>query len=217
MFGRIWEWIKSHPYWSAGIVVGLVVLWLLMRGRGGSSSSGVTDEGVAAATRIQAASAENITYQQTQAQVALGAQQVDIAKAAVSAQQDVTNRQTAAAVDLAKVQAGMMEKLADYSYKSEIGAQGTAVSLATLQADVAKTGIAADVTKTQINSATATSIAKINAAQAKYQAQLGALTSGAKTVADAQKAAYVPGGWMFGNPLGTGAYADLMKWISANK
>lgn len=140
MLGRIWDWIKAHPMWTAGIVLGIIVLFWLMRS-GGSSSSGLTDEGAVASARIGAASQEAINYQQTQAAVALGAQQVELGKAAITAQQDVLNRQTTAAVDTSKVQAAMLESLANYQYKTSLGEQATSISLANIQADVTKLGI----------------------------------------------------------------------------
>lgn len=111
------EWIKDHPYGTAGIAAGvLVVLWYM--GFFGSSSQGgnstASDYYAAQAAAAQASSAQNVA--QTQQQTALkmaGVQadaainiaglQADVQKLGITTAADAANRTTAANLDISKL------------------------------------------------------------------------------------------------------------------
>lgn len=114
------NFLKAHPYASAGIVLGvvLVVWWLVSRGSSApQAGSGVVDDtGTADAAAIQAAQI-GANGQLAQAQIQAG----------------VLNNQTAAASQVALAQIGGQTATAQFNSAAEIATSNSAVAIAASQ------------------------------------------------------------------------------------
>jgi hypothetical protein len=134
--GKVWGWIKEHPFIAGGIVLGLVVLIVLMRsgqsntsaqstGPGGMSAQDYAAE-VGAATQLQAQQLQMqaLTNQQNNA---LSASQdtnaTQLAIATLAAQTQQNNNNVTAGVDTMQ----LSDQLA--AVQAQIGGQVTITSL----------------------------------------------------------------------------------------
>lgn len=177
------EWVKEHPYLSGGLVLALIVLFLVLRGRG-SSSQQVRAGGPSES--LQAAQMQTQLQQQgIQAQADAHAGDTAAALAAKMAETDAQNFATQSARDVAlqniaiagqteqyKTQVGGSVAMAGYASQAAIAdtQASAAVSIASTQAN-------AGVQIAGINAGAAVGIAGIQGDVAKHQfdAQLAGL------------------------------------------
>jgi hypothetical protein len=148
--------VKRHPYAIGGTVVGLIVLWLLLRhsssGGSASSSSGPSPADLQLAQLNAGAGIQN-------SQIQAGVQ-------VAQTQADVVNNQTAAALTAselttaAQLQLGLHQQ--DVQFATAVTGDQTSVDLANIQANV-------DITKTQIQGNTIEDVAAI---QGQTQVQI---------------------------------------------
>lgn len=150
-------WIKAHPYATGGIVLFVGVLFLLLRGKGGSSAASSSTSALGAAEQI------------AQIQAAAGAQSAQV-NAQVSAAQISANAQTQAQNDALAAQEfsvlGDVSKTA-LSYKATLAGYDaqTAQTKATLDAQTKAAGLQAGIYHDLITTA-AEETASNNALQA---------------------------------------------------
>jgi hypothetical protein len=167
MWSKIEAWAKAHPM-ALGItifVVGAILIYLFTRG---SSAPATTGTG-----------RPSDAYYQAQAAIAASGNQLQAAQLASQAQSNYVGAQLQAAQD----QIGGQVALAQI-------AAGQNTSIATLQADIAKTGIGATQESTDLASSLTASVqnAGINAQVAINAANNAAATTNTTTAANEQVA-----------------------------
>ena len=98
-----WEWIKAHWLWIVG-GVGLYIVWSYLRSASSSSSTYVPAT-TADPNQIAANSADTISQNQTNAQIATAQIAAGVTNAQTQAAADVANTSAAAAVSIAQINA----------------------------------------------------------------------------------------------------------------
>jgi hypothetical protein len=147
-------WLKSHWYYALAGVVGIIVLYeLVKKGQGGAASpsgdlsgGGIAQQNLVAAADLQnaqtnavitqAAYAANVANNQTVAQ--LKATEVETAAKLMATQQQT---EAAREVQLAGIHAGVeMQSIVTSGHVAEVQIEGSTITnLAKIQADVSKT------------------------------------------------------------------------------
>jgi len=143
------SWITEHPYASAGIAVGaLVVVWYLLSSSSATTAAASTDTtGAAAVAAAQIAANEQQAALQTQA---------DVTNNSTAASAQVTNNQTAAAqvVALASLQDQTTAALAASTSQSSVAQYNASAEIANSNASVINTMTNASAAEQLSNNAT---------------------------------------------------------------
>jgi hypothetical protein len=191
------DWIKQHPYLTAGLVAGLLVVYLVFKnisaGSGTQSivSAPAPDTGAAdALSAVQAQTSADVANSQIQANVQ--AQTVDAQKQVALAQLQsaviVGGQQTQSATDIANINAGRDISVAQTQAGRDVALAGTAASVAQYQAETAlQAQQANDQASVAIAGLQTNAYVDVNAQQAQTQ-QLAITTTGDvyKTAIDVQ-------------------------------
>lgn len=174
---KILEWIKHHPYASAGVVVATGILWIFTRKNSGGGTSNPY-AGIYDAQASEVASANQLQGLQLQAQTATNQ---------ITAAANVENQKTAAAVSIAGLQAQTSQNnntVNDQTAQAIAALQAqTATAISTLQAQVenAKTQATTDQANIMANAYTT-----LNAQNTAAEVAIASLPYTNITVAQAQ-------------------------------
>src|SRR5579872_6681712 len=163
------NWVREHPYLSGSLIVAVIILFLVLRGRSSSSSSAQQVSQGGPSDALQAAGLQAQTQQSAiSAQVALGQIAANSQDTATQAARDVALSKVAAdfqsqqfgtAAALQAAQAGYMSQvdLADISAGRDISLSHDQLAAVGINASAAVdiAGIQGDVTKAQTAAALA--------------------------------------------------------------
>lgn len=152
------DWIKAHPYLSGSLVLGVIVLFLLLRGR---SSATVTATASGPSEALQAANLQAQTQQQ-----------------AIQASADTQTQGIQAALIAKQIDAGLAQDAIDAQVKEAAIVAGFQLSVAQQQAnrDITVAGIQ---TQGAVDIAGNTNAAAVAVAQSNNQATVQVATIGA--------------------------------------
>lgn len=140
--------VKKHPYAIGGTIVGLIILWLLLRNSSGGGSAS-SSSGPSPADLQLASINAGVGIQQAQIQA-----QTQVAQTTA----DVTNNQTQAALTASELTTAAQLQLGLHQQNTDVV---MAVTGDQTSVDLANIAANADVTKTQIEGDTLTNIAGI--------------------------------------------------------
>ena len=181
------EWIKSHPYLTAALTIGAIILFFVFRGRssGGTQviQTGPSDAAIASGNALQAA--------QIQAQAGLAAQNAAL-QAAIAGKQIESNTQVqlaGAARDIQSIQGAYgNEAVQAQLLASQTNAATQAqIAQAGFNRDISVTGIRAGVAESALQNQLAQQKEIDTASLAALNVQSNAYTDAATLQADVQK------------------------------
>jgi len=192
---RVIEFVKKHPYGVAGAILGLGVLWLLLRNSGGGASASTDTSAAynAQASEAQTAAQLQAAQLQAQQQTTQIQAQAQVASEQVAGQVQVATLQAQQNVDIASLTAQTSQLAAALSAQTTQAVSSLQATVANNQTNaqvqmnaannaalvtVAIAPYTAAVQETQLNDQTAIALAAMptNAEIAAINSQLGILT-----------------------------------------
>lgn len=187
------EWIESHPYITGGAVLGVLILFLILRGGSSSSSqspnTGVAGTGLSSSdyTSLQEAqlsSGAQLQAQQTAANTQISQYNAQVVETQIAANAKQYEDELNANTNLQSILTGgqVTENTNDYAYKSAVAQIGGRVQLAGIQANEADVAQTTQAQTLQVEYEQATKQAQITSDAQTAQAQANADTQ--KQIAD---------------------------------